>query len=284
MLFRSVASPAILERSGVGAGARLAALGVAPVADVPGVGENLQDHLQLRTIFRVEGTRTLNTDYPNLLKRAWMGLEYALFRKGPMSMAPSTFGAFTRSSPDVATPNLEFHVQPLSLDRFGEPMHPFAAFTVSVCNLRPASRGSIHARSADPAAAPVIAPNYLPTEEDRRIAADSIRLARRVVAAPALAKFRPQEFKPGPGFQTQAELEKAAGDVGTTIFHPVGTARMGTADDPTAVVDVRLRVRGVEGLRVVDASVMPTIVSGNTNSPTIMIADKGAGMILADRR
>ena len=280
----AVASPAILERSGVGAGARLASLGVGVVADVPGVGENLQDHLQLRTIFKVKNTRTLNTDYPNLLKRAWIGIEYALFRKGPMSMAPSTFGAFTRSSADFATPNVEFHIQPLSLDRFGEPMHPFAAFTVSICNLRPTSRGSIHARSTDPAAAPVIAPNYLSTEEDRRVAADSIRLARRVVAAPALAPFSPEEYKPGPQFQTQGELEKAAGDVGTTIFHPVGTAKMGTADDPTAVVDQRLRVRGVEGLRVVDASIMPAIVSGNTNSPTIMIADKGAGMILADRR
>ncbi len=280
----AVASPAILERSGVGSGARLSGLGIGTVADVPGVGENLQDHLQLRTIFKVEGTRTLNTDYPNLLKRAWIGIEYALFRKGPMSMAPSTFGAFTRSSPEFATPNVEFHIQPLSLDRFGEPMHPFAAFTVSVCNLRPTSRGSIHARSADPAAAPVIAPNYLSTEDDRRVAADSIRLARRVVDAPALSPFSPKEFKPGPQFQTQSELETAAGDVGTTIFHPVGTAKMGTAEDPTAVVDQRLRVRGVEGLRVVDASIMPTIVSGNTNSPTIMIADKGAGMILADRR
>lgn len=280
----AVASPAILERSGVGSGARLSGLGIDTVADVPGVGENLQDHLQLRTIFEVSGTRTLNTDYPNLLKRAWIGIEYALFRKGPMSMAPSTFGAFTRSSPEFATPNVEFHIQPLSLDRFGEPMHPFAAFTVSVCNLRPTSRGSIHARSADPAAAPVIAPNYLSTEDDRRVAADSIRLARRVVAAPALAPFTPKEYKPGPQFQTQSELETAAGDVGTTIFHPVGTAKMGAADDPAAVVDPRLRVRGVEGLRVVDASIMPRIVSGNTNSPTIMIADKGAGMILADRR
>ncbi len=279
----AVASPAILERSGIGAGARLAALGVAQVAEVPGVGENLQDHLQLRTIFKVEGTRTLNTDYPNLLRRAWMGIDYALFRRGPLAMAPSQFGAFTRSSPDMATPNVEFHIQPLSLDRFGEPMHPFAAFTASVCNLRPASRGSVHARSADPSAAPVIAPNYLSTDEDRRVAVDSLKLARRIVAAPALAKFRPQEFKPGAEIVSDADLAKAAGDVGTTIFHPVGTAKMGTTDDATAVVDARLRVRGVTGLRVIDASVMPTIVSGNTNSPTIMIAEKGAGMVLADR-
>ncbi len=280
----AVASPAILERSGIGAGGRLAALGVNLVADVPGVGENLQDHLQLRAIFKVSGTRTLNTDYPNLLKRAWMGIEYALFRRGPLSSAPSTFGAFTRTSPDFATPNVEFHIQPLSLDRFGEPMHPFAAFTVSVCNLRPTSRGSIHARSADPSAAPLIAPNYLSTEEDRRVAVDSLKLARRIVAAPALAPFAPQEFRPGPQIQSDADLARAAGDVGTTIFHPVGTTKMATADDPMGVVDARLRVRGVEGLRVVDASVMPSIVSGNTNSPTIMIADKGATAILADRR
>ena len=278
----AVASPAILERSGVGGLARLAELGVAPVANLPGVGENLQDHLQLRTVFRVEGTRTLNTDYPNLLKRAWMGIEYALFRRGPLAMAPSQFGAFTRSSPEYETPNVEFHIQPLSLDRFGEPMHPFAAFTVSVCNLRPTSRGSIHARSKDPTDSPVIRPNYLSTEEDRRVAIDSIRLARRIVEAPALARFRPVAHLPDARLETDAELAKAAGDVGTTIFHPVGTAKMGAADDPMAVVDARLRVRGVTGLRVVDASVMPSITSGNTNSPTIMIADRGAAMIRED--
>ncbi|MCE1236486.1 MAG: GMC family oxidoreductase N-terminal domain-containing protein [Hyphomicrobiales bacterium] len=278
----AVASPAILERSGVGDPARLAEIGVTPIANLPGVDENLQDHLQLRTIFRVEGARTLNTDYPNLLKRAWMGLEYALFRRGPLAMAPSQFGVFTRSAPEFETPNVEFHIQPLSLDRFGEPMHPFAAFTVSVCNLRPTSRGSIHARSKDPADAPAIRPNYLSTDEDRRVAVQSIRLARRIVEAPALARFRPEAHLPDARLETDAELEKAAGDIGTTIFHPVGTAKMGTDADPLAVVDARLRVRGVSGLRVVDASVMPTIVSGNTNSPTIMIADKGAEMILAD--
>lgn len=280
----AVASPAILERSGVGDPARLADLGVATVAALPGVGEDLQDHLQLRTIFRVEGTRTLNTDYPNLLKRAWMGVEYALFRRGPLAMAPSQFGAFTRSSPDHATPNVEFHIQPLSLDRFGEPMHPFAAFTVSVCNLRPTSRGSIHARSKDPADAPLIRPNYLTTEADRQVAIDSIRLARRIVEAEPLARFRPQAHLPDARLTSDAELAKAAGDIGTTIFHPVGTARMGPDGDPGAVTDARLRVRGVTGLRVVDASVMPAIVSGNTNSPTIMIADKAAAMIRADRR
>lgn len=280
----AVASPAILERSGVGDPARLAALGVPLVHALPGVGENLQDHLQLRTIFRVEGTRTLNTDYRNLLKRAWMGVEYALFRRGPLAMAPSQFGAFTRSSAEHATPNIEFHIQPLSLDRFGEPMHPFPAFTVSVCNLRPTSLGSIHARSRDPADAPAIRPNYLSTEADRRVAIDSIRLARRIAAAPALARFRPTAHLPDPALETDADLARAAGDIGTTIFHPVGTARMGPDGDPTAVTDARLRVRGLDGLRVVDASIMPTIVSGNTNSPTIMIADRGAAMIRADRR
>ena len=280
----AVASPAMLERSGVGDPDRLKRLGVAVVADVPGVGESLQDHLQLRTIFKVTGTRTLNTDYRNYLKRAWMGVEYALFRRGPMAMAPSQFGAFTRSSADYTTPNIEFHIQPLSLDRFGEPMHPFGAFTVSVCNLRPSSRGSIHARSADPAAAPVIAPNYLSTEEDRQVAIASIRLARRIVGAPALARFRPMAHLPAADLVSDADLVKAAGDIGTTIFHPVGTARMGLPSDPLAVTDARLRVRGVGGLRVIDASIMPAITSGNTNSPTIMIAEKGARMVLEDAR
>ena len=280
----AVASPAILERSGVGDGDRLKRLDVPVVADVPGVGEGLQDHLQLRTIFRVEGTRTLNTDYRNLLKRGWMGVEYALFRRGPLAMAPSQFGAFTRSSADFATPNIEFHIQPLSLDRFGEPMHPFGAFTVSVCNLRPTSRGSIHARSARAGEAPEIRPGYLATEEDRRVAIDSIRLARRITQAPALARFRPTAHLPSADLVCDADLVKAAGDIGTTIFHPVGTAKMGLASDPLAVTDARLRVRAVEGLRVIDASVMPTIVSGNTNSPTIMIAEKGARMVLEDAR
>lgn len=280
----AVASPAILERSGVGGAERLKRLGVEVVADVPGVGESLQDHLQLRTIFKISGTRTLNTDYRNYLKRAWMGVEYALFRCGPLAMAPSQFGAFTRSSSDFATPNIEFHIQPLSLDKFGEPMHPFGAFTVSVCNLRPTSRGSIHARSTNPADAPAIAPNYLSTDEDRRVAVDSIRLARRITEAPSLARFRPEAFLPKAELTSDQELVKAAGDIGTTIFHPVGTAKMGLASDPLAVTDARLRVRAVEGLRVIDASIMPAITSGNTNSPTIMIAEKGAGMVLEDAR
>ncbi len=249
-----------------------------------GVGENLQDHLQLRTIFRIEGARTLNVDYQSPFKRAMMGLDYALRRRGPMTMAPSQLGMFAKSSPDYATANIEFHVQPLSLDRFGEPLHDFPAITMSVCNLRPTSWGSVHACSPDPRSAPVIQPDYLSTFDDRRVAADSIRLARRLAAARALARYAPQELKPGARLQDEDELVKAAGEVGTTIFHPVGTAKMGSAQDPGAVVDERLRVFGLGGLRVVDASVMPRITSGNTNSPTMMIAEKAAEMILADAK
>ncbi|MGP9818733.1 GMC family oxidoreductase [Salinarimonas sp. NSM] len=279
----AVKSPQILELSGVGDGARLQALGIETRRHLPGVGENLQDHLQLRPIFKVEGVRTLNEDYGKLWRRAWMGLEYALSRRGPLTMAPSQLGAFARSSPDYETPNLQFHFQPLSLDKFGDAPHPFAAFTASVCNLRPTSRGSVHAASPDPHAPPAIQPNYLDTEEDRRVAADSIRLARRIVAQPPLARFRPQEFKPGPDLDGDEALARAAGEIGTTIFHPVGTAKMGLASDPTAVLDARLRVHGIAGLRVVDASAMPRITSGNTNSPTIMIAEKASAMILEAR-
>lgn len=278
----AVASPAILERSGVGAGAHLQELGVPVVADVPGVGENLQDHLQLRMIFKVTGVATMNEVYKSFLRRAWMGIEYALWRHGPLTMAPSQLGAFTRTSAEFATPNVEYHIQPLSLDRFGEPLHSFNAFTVSVCNLRPASRGSIHARSRDAAEAPIIRPNYLSTETDRRVAVDAIRLSRRILAAPALSRFLPEEYLPGAHIQGDDELITAAGNIGTTIFHPVGTAKMGIDSDPMAVTDARLRVRGVEALRVIDASVMPLITSGNTNSPTVMIAEKGAAMIADD--
>ncbi len=280
----AVASPALLERSGIGDGAHLQGLGIETRHHLPGVGNNLQDHLQLRLIYKITGAPTLNTVYRNLFKRAWMGIDYALFRRGPLTMAPSQLGAFTRSDPRQATPNVEFHVQPLSLDKFGEPMHPFDALTVSVCNLRPESRGSIHARSADPGDAPVIAPRYLSADEDKAVAVDSIRLARRVMAQPAMAAYRPEEFRPGAGLTDDGELVTAAGDIGTTIFHPVGTAKMGINSDPMAVTDPRLRVYGIEGLRVIDASVMPTIVSGNTNSPTIMIAEKGAKMVLEDAR
>jgi choline dehydrogenase len=280
----SIGSPKLLELSGIGSGALLSSLGIAPFHELPGVGENLQDHLQLRPVFRVSGIRTMNTDFLSLLRRGWFGVEYALWRRGPLTMAPSQLGAFTRSSPELATPNLQYHFQPLSLDRFGEPLHRFAAFTASVADLRPTSRGSIHLRSADPADAPCIRPNYLATPEDRRVAVAAIRLTRRIAAARALAAYQPMEWKPGAALSSDAELEAAAGQIGTTIFHPVGTARMGQADDARAVVDPRLRLRGIGGLRVADASVMPRITSGNTSSPTIMIAEKAAEMILEDAR
>jgi len=280
----AIGTPQILELSGLGDGARLSALGIETQAHMPGVGANLSDHLQLRTIFEISGARTLNVDYQSLWKRAWMGLEYALFRRGPLTMAPSQLGVFARSDPRFATPNVEFHVQPLSLDKFGDPLHAFPAITMSVCNLRPTSRGSVHAQSPDPREPPAIAPNYLSTEEDRRVAAESIRLARRICAAPALAPYKPRERLPGPAAQNEEELARAAGSIGTTIFHPVGTARMGAPDDPAAVLDARLRVRAVAGLRVADASAMPTITSGNTNSPTMMIAEKAAAMMIEDAR
>jgi choline dehydrogenase len=280
----AINTPKLLQLSGVGPGEMLRDLGVPVVADLPGVGANLQDHLQLRPVFKVEGVRTLNVEYQSLLKRALMGAQFAFLRKGPLTMAPSQLGAFTRSSPEYETPNLQFHVQPLSLDRFGEPMHPFGAFTVSVCNLRPTSRGFVRAVSRDPKAPPSIRPNYLTTPEDRRVAVDSIRLARRIVAAEPLRRYRPQEYKPGRDLQSDAELEAAAGDIGTTIFHPVGTAKMGARDDRLAVLDERLRVRSLPGLRVADASAMPLITSGNTAAPTMMIAEKAAEMILQDNR
>jgi choline dehydrogenase-like flavoprotein len=279
----TVATPPILERSGIGAADRLRALGVPMVHHSPGVGENLQDHLQLRLIFQVSGVRTMNVDYHSYVKRAGMVLDYAFRRRGALTMAPSQLGLFTRSSSEYDTPNLQFHIQPLSLDKFGDPLHAFPAFTASVCNLRPTSRGSIHARSREPADKPVIVTNYLSTPEDKRVAADAIRLARRIAASPALARYHPVEFRPGTQFQSETELVQAAGDIGTTIFHPVGTAKMGTASDPNAVVDGELKVRGVEGLRVVDASVMPRITSGNTAAPTMMIAEKAAKMILKEQ-
>ncbi len=280
----SIGSPAILQRSGIGDGDRLRALGVEPIRHLPGVGSNLQDHLQLRSIYQVEGIRSLNGLANSPFGRIWMGLEYAWRRGGPLSMAPSQLGAFTRSDESQSTCNLEYHVQPLSLDKFGDPLHRFPAFTASVCNLRPGSRGSVQIATRDAADPPVISPRYLSTEEDRRIAADSLRLTRRIVSMPALAPYRPKEHLPGLQYQTDDELVVAAGIVGATIFHPVGTCKMGRADDPNAVVDERLRLRGLSGLRVVDASIMPTITSGNTNAPTVMIAEKGAEMIREDRR
>ena len=278
----AVASPHLLELSGVGRPEILAAHGISVRHAMTGVGENLQDHLQVRTVFKVSGVRTLNEQSNSLLGKARMALEFALFRSGPMTMAPSQLGAFAKSDPDRETPNLQYHVQPLSLDAFGQPLHAFPAFTASVCNLRPESRGSIHLRSPDPVVPPAIRPNYLSARADRRVAAQAITLTRRICAQPALARFQPTEFKPGPEIVTEDDLARAAGDIATTIFHPVGTCRMGT--DPDAVVDPRLRVHGLQGIRVVDASVMPSITSGNTNSPTIMIAEKAAAMIAEDRR
>jgi choline dehydrogenase-like flavoprotein len=281
----SVGSPQILQLSGVGPAEWLAELGITLVHDKPGVGRNLQDHLQQRAIFKVQGVKTLNETYHSLIGRALMGGEYALFQKGPLTMAPSQLGIFTTSSPEHERANIEFHVQPLSLDKFGDPLHRFPAITVSACNLRPTSRGTIRLRSADPSAKPLIAPSYLATYEDKRVAADAIRVTRRLMRQHALQAYRPEEFLPGPGVgDDDASLAKAAGDIGTTIFHPVGTAKMGIPSDPTAVVDERLRVIGLDGLRVVDASVMPSITSGNTNTPTIMIADKAAQMVIEDGR
>jgi choline dehydrogenase len=281
----AIGSIQLLKLSGVGPAGELGRLGVPVVLDRPGVGENLQDHLQLRLIYKVAGVETLNEIYRSRLGRARMGFDYALFRRGPLTMAPSQLGLFTRSDPTRERANIQFHVQPLSLDKFGDPLHEFPAFTASVCNLQPTSRGFVRLRSTDPADKPMIKPNYLSTDEDRRVAADSIRVARKIVAQPALARYKPAEYLPGSSVgNDDASLIKAAGDVGTTIFHPVGTAKMGRATDPMAVVDERLRVIGLERLRVVDASIMPTITSGNTNAPTVMIAEKGAAMIREDAR
>jgi choline dehydrogenase-like flavoprotein len=280
----SIGSVQILKLSGVGPAAELEKFDIPVVLDRPGVGHNLQDHLQLRLIHKVVGIKTLNETYHSVFGRLGMGLDYALRRRGPLTMAPSQLGLFTRSDPAHERPNIQFHIQPLSLEKFGDPLHRFPAFTTSVANLQPTSRGFVGLRSADPADHPVIKPNYLATEEDRSVAAQSIRVARRIVAAPSLARFRPEEYLPGPSVgDDEASLVKAAGNIGTTIFHPVGTAKMGLASDPLAVVDERLRVLGLERLRVIDASVMPTITSGNTNSPTMMIAEKGAAMVAADQ-
>jgi choline dehydrogenase-like flavoprotein len=282
----SIGTPHILLLSGVGPAAQLRHFQIPLVLDKPGVGANLQDHLQLRLVYRVSGVRTLNDTYASPFSRALMGLEYALLRRGPMTMSPAQLGVFTRSDATQTRANLQYHVLPLSLDKFGEPLHPFPGFTASVCNLRPTSRGAITLKSADPAQPPAIALNYLSTPEDRRVAAAAVRVTRAIVAQPALRKFSPAEYRPGAAVRDddEAALIRAAGDIGSTIFHPVGTARMGRAEDPGAVVDARLRVLGIDALRVVDASVMPSITSGNTNSPTMMIAEKGAAMILEDAK
>jgi choline dehydrogenase len=276
----AIGTPQILQLSGIGPPELLRSHGLPVRHALPGVGENLQDHLQIRAVFGVEGARTLNTMASTAWGKALIGLHYAFRRSGPMSMAPSQLGAFTRSRPDLPHADLEYHVQPLSLDAFGEPLHPFNAFTASVCNLNPTSRGHVRIGSAAANVAPRISPDYLATEADRHIAASSLRLTRRIVGQPALAPFAPRELKPGLQYESDDDLAQLAGDIGTTIFHPVGTAKMGPAADPMAVVDARLRVHGLEGLRVVDASVMPTITSGNTNSPTLMIAERAAEWIL----
>lgn len=280
----SIGSPAILQRSGIGEPGFLSDMGIAVVHALPGVGKNFQDHLQIRSVFKVQGIKTLNQQAHSLWGKAKMGLEYALFRRGPLTMAPSQLGLFARSDESVASPDLEYHVQPLSLDRFGDPVHKFPAFTASVCDLRPKSRGFIDIRDRDPSSAPRIAPCYLSHEDDRQKAAKALRLTRRIVSQPALAPFKPVEYLPGTDFTTDEQLAHAAGNIGTTIFHPVGTCKMGRPDDHTAVTDSALRVRGMSGLRIVDASIMPTITSGNTSSPTIMIAERGAQMIRSARR
>ena len=279
----SIGSPQILQLSGIGPGGLLQQHGIEVQHDLPGVGENLQDHLQIRSVYTVQGVKTLNTMAATPWGKAKIGLEYLLRRTGPMSMAPSQLGAFTRTSDAFTWPNIEYHVQPLSLDAFGQPLHTFNAFTASVCNLNPTSRGHVRITSPCHEDAPAIFANYLSTTEDRQVAADSLRVTRRIVAQPALQRYQPEEFKPGVQYQSDEDLARLAGDIATTIFHPVGTCRMGRADDTAAVVDTRFRVRGVAGLRVVDASVMPTITSGNTNSPTLMLAERAAQWVLADR-
>lgn len=277
----AIGSPQILQLSGIGSAELLSSHSIDVVLDAPAVGENLQDHLQIRAVFKVNGTRTLNTLANSLMGKAAIGLEYIFKRSGPMSMSPSQLGAFTRSDPSRKHANLEYHVQPLSLEAFGEDLHDFPAMTVSVCNLNPTSRGHVRIQSADFKAAPCISPNYLDTEEDRKVAADSLRQVRDIMAKPAMQGYAPEEFKPGTQYQSDEELARLAGDIASTIFHPVGTVKMGREDDPTAVLDPHLRLKGVTGLRVVDASVMPEITSGNTNAPILMIAEKAAKWILA---
>ncbi len=279
----SIGSPGILQRSGIGDAQKLERLGIRVSHHAPGVGENLQDHLQLRSIYKIQGIKTLNQSANSILGKALMGLEYLLFRRGPLSMAPSQLGLFAYSDDTQLTPDLEFHVQPLSLDKFGDQLHDFPAFTASACHLRPKSRGSIHIQHLDPREHPHIAPNYLSHEFDQLKATQAIQLTRKIASQPALSVFKPIEYLPGNAFESYDELIRAAGQIGTTIFHPVGTCKMGKDNDPLAVVDTRLRVQGIEKLRVVDASIMPTITSGNTSSPTIMIATHAAGMILGNR-
>ncbi|AKS36567.1 GMC family oxidoreductase [Mycolicibacterium goodii] len=282
----AIGSPHLMQASGLGPAGLLAQHQVPVAVDLPGVGENLQDHLQLRTVFRIRGARTVNTLYRNLITRAGMGMQYLLLRSGPMTMPPSTLGAFAKSDPALASPDLEWHVQPLSLPKFGEPLHPFAAITPSVCNLRPSSRGHVRLTDADPLTKPKILCNYLSTDSDCEIAVRGLRMTRQIMAAPAMARYNPEEFLPGPHVASDEDLLQAARDLGTTIFHPVGTCAMGAFDtrglpkSAATVLDTDLRVFRVAGLRVVDASAMPTITSGNTNAPVMLIAERAARAIL----
>ena len=276
----SIGSPQLLQLSGIGPAPLLRDHGIKVLHDLPGIGANLQDHLQLRTIFKVRDAETLNQQAGSLWGRARMGLDYALFRRGPLTMAPSTLGAFAKSDPSFDTPNLQYHVQPLSLDKFGDPLHDFPAITASVCNLRPTSRGGVTIRSKNPSDPPSIQPNYLSTDEDRRIAVDAIRLTRRIMNCEPMLGHQPEEYLPGSHIEDQAGLAEAAGKIGTTIFHPIGTCKMGPPNDSRAVVDETLKVHGLDNLHIADASIMPTITSGNTNSPVVMIAEKASDMIL----
>ena len=280
----AIGSPQIMQTSGISSGALSQKLGINNIIDLPGVGENLQDHLQMRLVFKVKNTKTLNLRANSLVGKIGMGLEYFLFKRGPMTMAPSQLGGFAKSDENRETPNLQYHIQPLSTEKLGDPLHPFEAFTASVCNLRPESRGHVRIKTEDSRVPPKIQPDYLSDPADRKVAADAIKLTRKIVSSPAMKKFEPEEFKPGIEFASDNELAREAGNIGTTIFHPVGTCKMGPTSDKMAVVDERLKVYGLQGLRVVDASVMPTITSGNTNSPTLMIAEKASDMILKDAR
>ncbi|MDC0399835.1 GMC oxidoreductase, partial [Alphaproteobacteria bacterium] len=278
----AIGSPQIMQASGISSGALSQKIGIQNIIELPGVGENLQDHLQMRLVFKVKNTKTLNLRANSLFGKIGMGLEYFLFKRGPMTMAPSQLGGFAKSDKNKETPNLQYHIQPLSTEKLGDPLHPFEAFTASVCNLRPESRGHVHIKTEDSREPPKIQPDYLSNPADRKVAADAIKLTRKIVSSPAMKKFEPEEFKPGIEFASDDDLAREAGNIGTTIFHPVGTCKMGPSSDNMAVVDERLKVHGIQGLRVVDASVMPTITSGNTNSPTLMIAEKASEMILED--
>lgn len=280
----AINSPQLLLQSGVGAPAQIQPFGIKNIHELAGVGENLQDHLQLRLAFKVHGVRTLNEWMQSWWGKLQMAGQFAMLRRGPLTMAPSQLGAFAKSAPSHATANLQYHIQPLSLDKFGSPLHAFPAVTMSVCNLRPTSRGHVRLGGNNALAAPTITLNYLSTAADKQVAIDAIKLTRKIAHAPAFAQYRPKEFMPGASLESDEQLIDAAGNIGTTIFHPVGTCKMGRTDDHTAVVDSQLRVIGIDGLRVIDASIMPTITSGNTNSPTIMIAERGAAMVIADAK